>query len=40
MRSAELEAYLEAHREQAAGPVLPRPAAYQRASATLAPPQR
>ncbi|MCS6944727.1 MAG: sigma-E factor negative regulatory protein [Sutterellaceae bacterium] len=40
VRSAELEAYLEAHREQAAGPVLPRPSAYQRASATLAAPQR
>jgi negative regulator of sigma E activity len=37
VRSAELEAYLEAHREQAAGPLLPRPTAYQRASATLPP---
>lgn len=37
VRSAELEAYLEAHREQAAGPLLPRPVAYQRASATLPP---
>lgn len=40
VRSAELEAYLEAHREQATGPLLPRPHAYQRASATLAPPPR
>jgi negative regulator of sigma E activity len=40
VRSAELEAYLEAHREQATGPLLPRPNAYQRASATLAPQPR
>lgn len=40
VRSAELEAYLEAHRDQAGGPLLPRPNAYQRASATLAPQTR